>query len=289
MLAQGPAPKCDTWSVATGSVEERPYTRQPDHLGASALVRRAQAALGDSDTSASRSPSMRLVAARASSCAPRSRRARAAVERPILEAAGRAAVNVTWLRDSATGNSDHRELALAGAPATKLGVPDEPVRHTAADAADRLQRGAFARVLRVVLAAAARGRQTSASSRSDNRSASAIVLRFVFARGIVGMTEASATDQPLAARSTRPSPSTTDPIAHVPTGWKNPRAASRTWRLGVDAGPARVSPCRVPAATSSAAASARSASTPSTRTADVALVGPGSRGRSPAVRAGRAM
>ena len=53
-------------------------------------------------------------------------------------------------RDSATGNSDHRELALAGAPATKLGVPDEPVRHTAADTPDRLQRGAFARVLRVV-------------------------------------------------------------------------------------------------------------------------------------------
>ena len=41
-------------------------------------------------------------------------------------------VNVSWLRDSATGNSDHRELALAGAPAAKLGVPDEPCRHTAA-------------------------------------------------------------------------------------------------------------------------------------------------------------
>jgi hypothetical protein len=58
-------------------------------------------------------------------------------------------VDVRWLRDSATGNSDHRELALAGAPATKLGVPDEPLRHTARDTADRLQRGAFARVLRV--------------------------------------------------------------------------------------------------------------------------------------------
>ena len=55
-----------------------------------------------------------------------------------------------WLRDSATGNSDHRELALAGAPAAKLGVPDEPCRHTACDTPDRLQRGAFARVLRVV-------------------------------------------------------------------------------------------------------------------------------------------
>ena len=59
-------------------------------------------------------------------------------------------MKVGWLRDSATGNSDHRELALAGAPATKLGVPDEPLRHTATDTPDRLQRGAFARVLRVV-------------------------------------------------------------------------------------------------------------------------------------------
>ena len=37
VLAQGQAPQCDTWLVATGS-EERPYTRQPDHLGAKALV-----------------------------------------------------------------------------------------------------------------------------------------------------------------------------------------------------------------------------------------------------------
>jgi hypothetical protein len=29
-------------------------------------------------------------------------------------------------------------------------VPDEPLRHTAKDTSDRLQRGAFARVLRVV-------------------------------------------------------------------------------------------------------------------------------------------
>ena len=36
------------------------------------------------------------------------------------------------------------------APAVKLGVPDEPCRHTACDTPDRLRRGAFARVLRVV-------------------------------------------------------------------------------------------------------------------------------------------
>ena len=55
-----------------------------------------------------------------------------------------------WVRDTGAGNSDHRELALAGLPAMKLGVPDDPLRPTAADTADRLQRGAFARALQVV-------------------------------------------------------------------------------------------------------------------------------------------
>jgi hypothetical protein len=34
--------------------------------------------------------------------------------------------------------------------AMKLGVPDDACRHTACDTPDRLQRGAFVRVLRVV-------------------------------------------------------------------------------------------------------------------------------------------
>src|SRR4051794_14211287 len=38
-LATGPEPTCDVWLVATGS-EERPYTKRPDHLGASALASR---------------------------------------------------------------------------------------------------------------------------------------------------------------------------------------------------------------------------------------------------------
>ena len=38
-LATDPEPACDVWLVATGS-EERPYTKTPDHLGASALVTR---------------------------------------------------------------------------------------------------------------------------------------------------------------------------------------------------------------------------------------------------------
>jgi aminopeptidase YwaD len=147
-LAKGPAPKCDTWLVATGS-EERPYTGQPDHLGASALVRRLRRSgrLGDVHLALSLDEVGRGTRFELRSPVAR---ARPAVEGRVLGAARRAGVGVTWRRDSATGNSDHRELALAGAPATKLGVPDEPVRHTAADTADRLQRGAFARVLRVV-------------------------------------------------------------------------------------------------------------------------------------------
>jgi aminopeptidase YwaD len=147
-LAKAPEPKCDTWLVATGS-EERPYTKQPDHLGAKALVERlrrthrlrdVRLALSLDEVGRGTRFELRSPAAHA----------RATVEAPILEAAREAHVSITWLRDSATGNSDHREFALAGAPATKLGVPDEPLRHTARDTADRLQRGAFARVLRVV-------------------------------------------------------------------------------------------------------------------------------------------
>jgi Zn-dependent M28 family amino/carboxypeptidase len=147
-LAKGPAPQCDTWLVATGS-EERPYTKQPDHLGASALVRRLKRTrrLGDVRLALSLDEVGRGTGFELRSPVAR---ARPAVEGRILETARSRGVDVRWLRDSATGNSDHRELALAGAPATKLGVPDEPVRHTAADTADRLQRGAFARVLRVV-------------------------------------------------------------------------------------------------------------------------------------------
>ena len=54
---------------------------------------------------------------------------------------------------------------------------------------------------------------------SARRSAIATVVRFVFARGIVGMTEASATITP-SSPSTRPRVSTTRPIPQVPAGWK---------------------------------------------------------------------
>jgi hypothetical protein len=147
-LGAGPRPRCDVWLVATGA-EERPFTGQPDHLGAAALVGRlrrtnrlhdVRLALSLDEVGRGARFELRSLAARA----------RAAVEGRILEAARRAGVAVRWLRDTASGNSDHRELALAGAPAAKLGVPTEPCRHTACDTPDRLQRGAFARVLRVV-------------------------------------------------------------------------------------------------------------------------------------------
>ena len=73
---------------------------------------------------------------------------RADVEQRILGAGGD---KVRYVKDPrGQGNSDHRELARAGAPAAKLGVPSEPCRHTARDTPDRLQSTAFTHVLRIV-------------------------------------------------------------------------------------------------------------------------------------------
>ena len=136
-------PRCDTWLIATGA-EERPYTGQDEHLGAQAAVRRVRRRAGD----------LRFVLSldevgRGSSFHLRSPRPtpRPAVEGRIVRA-GRGAVR--WVPDSGAGNSDHREFALAGLPAAKLGVPDDPLRHTAADAPSRLQPGAFRQVRAIV-------------------------------------------------------------------------------------------------------------------------------------------
>jgi aminopeptidase YwaD len=145
-LATGPAPRCDVWLVATGA-EERPYTGQPDHLGASALVARLRRTdrLKDVRLALSLDEVGRGTTFALHSTASRPR---AAVERRLLEAGDG---HVRWVRDPAgEGNSDHRELARAGAPAAKLGVVDEPVRHTARDTPDRLERRAFTLVLRTV-------------------------------------------------------------------------------------------------------------------------------------------
>jgi Zn-dependent M28 family amino/carboxypeptidase len=145
-LAAGPQPACDVWLVATGA-EERPYTKRPDHLGASALANRlkrdgrlrdVKLALSLDEVGRGSKFDLHSTAA-----APRDN-----VEKRILSAGDG---SVRWVRDPAgEGNSDHRELARAGAPAAKLGVVDEPCRHTACDTPDRLERQAFAKILEIV-------------------------------------------------------------------------------------------------------------------------------------------
>jgi len=134
-------PRCDVWLVATGA-EERIYTAQPDHLGASALVRRLRArgraddlrwALSLDEVGRGREMWLR---------SPTPRR----FELRVLDAATGSGLHVRWIADEGTGNSDHREFGLAGLTAAKLGVPDNPIRHTAADHAGRLQQDTFPRV-----------------------------------------------------------------------------------------------------------------------------------------------
>jgi Zn-dependent M28 family amino/carboxypeptidase len=135
---------CTIWLVATGA-EERIYTGSPDHLGSRALVRvvprkRLRYALSLDEVGRGARFLLRSPVGSV----------RRGVEGELLRAARREHVALGWARDDGTGNSDHREFELAGLPGVKLGVPDEPVRHTAGDTPDRLQRAAFGRVLRVV-------------------------------------------------------------------------------------------------------------------------------------------
>jgi hypothetical protein len=137
-------PTCDVWLVATGA-EERIYTGQPDHLGASALVKRIRTRrAGDlrwalSLDEVGRGTRMWLRS-------PRHR----GFERAVETAAQGSGIRVRWVADEGTGNSDHREFGLAGLTAAKLGVPDNPLRHTAADTASRLQARTFPRVRRLL-------------------------------------------------------------------------------------------------------------------------------------------
>jgi aminopeptidase YwaD len=140
-------PRCDVWLVATGA-EERIYTGRPDHLGASALVRRVRNrgrardlrwALSLDEVGRGRTMWLRSPARRR-------------FERRVVRAARGTGLGVSWVGEAgaAAGNSDHREFNLAGHTAAKLGVPDNPLRHTAADRAGRLQERTFPRVRRLL-------------------------------------------------------------------------------------------------------------------------------------------
>jgi hypothetical protein len=142
------SPRCDVWLVATGA-EERLYTGQPDHLGASALVGRVRRlgrardlriALSLDEVGRGRSFHLRSNAA---GVRPR-------VEKPVLRAVRRVGGHAIWVRDDGTGNSDHREFQLAGFPAAKLGQPDNPCRHEPCDRPGLLQPGTFPLVRRAV-------------------------------------------------------------------------------------------------------------------------------------------
>jgi hypothetical protein len=129
---------CDTWLVATGA-EERVFTGSPDHLGALALARRVRRRDGRSRLrwalSLDEVGRDRPFWLRSPVRAPRRR-----VEGALLAAARRSRVPVSWVRDSGSGNSDHREFELLGMPALKLGVGagGEPCHHSPCDRAGRL-------------------------------------------------------------------------------------------------------------------------------------------------------
>jgi Zn-dependent M28 family amino/carboxypeptidase len=129
---------CDTWLVATGA-EERIYTGSPDHLGALALARRVRRRGGRSRLrwalSLDEVGRDRPFWLRSPVGAPRR-----GVERALLAAARVSRVSASWVRDSGSGNSDHREFELLGLPAAKLGVGagGEPCRHSPCDTAGRL-------------------------------------------------------------------------------------------------------------------------------------------------------
>jgi putative aminopeptidase FrvX len=137
-------PPCTVWLVATGA-EEGGYTGSPDHLGALALRRivpRKRLRYALSLDEVGRGAAFRL---RSAVSEPRKR-----VERELLGAARSEDVELDWRRDDGWGHSDHREFQMAGMRGVKLGVLDNPCRHTACDTPDRLQRAAFRRVQRVV-------------------------------------------------------------------------------------------------------------------------------------------
>jgi len=142
-------PYCDVWLVATGA-EERPYTGQPDHLGARRLVKYVRQQ--DSARRLRYAFALDMVGRggrfqlRSPRGAPRPR-----VEGQVLAAGRRSGVTLRWAPDSGTGNSDHREFELAGMPGLVMELWHglEPCYHSACDTWRRLKRRSLKRAQRV--------------------------------------------------------------------------------------------------------------------------------------------
>ncbi len=145
----GLKPACDVWLVATGS-EERQVTGLPYHAGAAALVKQVKRDGRGSDLRLALSLDEVGLGKRFYLRSPEGA-ARDGVEGEIVGAARRAGVTVRWVRDSGTGNSDHREFELAGLPGANLEVwgGDFPCHHLACDRSRLLQKPALKRALRV--------------------------------------------------------------------------------------------------------------------------------------------
>jgi hypothetical protein len=141
-------PDCDVWLVATGA-EERVTTERPDHAGATALVRRV--------IRSGRAEDLRLALSldevgkgTRMDLRSNSEVERPNVERAILDAARGTGLNTRFIPDLGEGNSDHREFQIRRLPAAKLGVVDNPIRHTPADGRRNLTASTFPRVRRLL-------------------------------------------------------------------------------------------------------------------------------------------
>jgi hypothetical protein len=145
----GLKPPCDVWLASTGA-EERGFTHAANHLGAAALVSmvRRLGRAGDLRFAYDNDEVGRLGRfwLRSPASQPRD-----GVEGAILAAAGRAGVTVRWVRDEGTGNSDERELNLAGMGAAVLEGwhGNEPCRELPCDKPGRLQKRSLNQALRI--------------------------------------------------------------------------------------------------------------------------------------------
>jgi hypothetical protein len=142
-------PPCDAWLVVTGA-EERFVTGTPDHLGASALVRRVTRLNRRGDLRIALSLDEVGRGGRFFLQSPHAR-ARPSVEGRVLAGAREAGARVRFAPDSGTGNSDHREFELSGLPAAKLGPWNgaEPCRHRPCDTWRLLDRGTLDQALEI--------------------------------------------------------------------------------------------------------------------------------------------